>query len=114
MQSNIYFCKTCRNEMAAHLPDSSSGSSATSFPLSYPRLSTMSANTQKQKRRETAISLLDAAIEALNLAKEVSSATPAKAVFGSVGILLTMIKVSFVLFSSGSSQVHMYTGLDGQ
>ena len=74
----------------------------------------MSANSQKQKRRENTISLLDAAIEALNLAKEVSSATPAKAVFGSVGILLTTIKVRFVLFSGGLLQTHMRTGLDGQ
>ena len=33
------------------------------------------------------------AIEAVYLAKELSSATPAKAVFGSVGILLAMIRV---------------------
>ena len=37
--------------------------------------------------------LLDVAIEALNLAKEISSVTPAKAVFGSVSVILTMIRV---------------------
>jgi len=39
---------------------------------------------------------LNVAIEGLNLAKEVSSVTPAKAVFGSVGALLAMIRVSFL------------------
>ena len=48
----------------------------------------------KSKRQDGTLSLLNAAIEAMNLAKELSSVTPAKAVFGSVGILLAMIKVS--------------------
>ena len=43
--------------------------------------------------------MLNAAIEAMNLAKEVSSITPAKAAFGFVGVLLTMIKVCFFLFN---------------
>ena len=37
--------------------------------------------------------MLNVAIEAMNLAKEISSVTPAKAVFGSVSVLLTMIRV---------------------
>ena len=45
--------------------------------------------------------MLNAAIEALNLAKEISSVTPAKAVFGSVSVLLVMIRVRF-LGSCGS------------
>ena len=40
---------------------------------------------------------LNAAIEAMNLAKELSSITPAKAVFGSVSVVLTMIRVSSVV-----------------
>ena len=36
------------------------------------------------------------AIQAMNLAKEISSVTPAKAVFGSVSVLLTMIRVCFL------------------
>ena len=58
----------------------------------------MNPSSQQQKRRDGALSLLDAAIEAMNLAKEISSMTPAKAVFGSVGILLTMIRVRPLLF----------------
>jgi len=41
------------------------------------------------------MSVLNAAIEALNLAKELSSITPAKAIFGSVSVTLSMIRVSF-------------------
>ena len=39
---------------------------------------------------------MNIAIDGLSLAKEISSITPAKAVFGSVAILLTMIKVNFL------------------
>ena len=45
------------------------------------------------------------AIEAMNLAKEVSSITPAKAVFGSVSILLTMIRVCSHLFYNQTSML---------
>lgn len=41
--------------------------------------------------------MLNLAIEAMNIAKEVSSITPAKAVFGSVYVLLTIIRVFFFL-----------------
>ena len=55
----------------------------------------MKADSPQPKEREGIISTLNGAIEAMNLAKEVSSVTPAKAVFGSVSFILTMIKVSF-------------------
>ena len=55
----------------------------------------MDPDSQRQKRRDGALSSLNVAIEAMNLAKEVSSVTPAKAVFGTVSILLTMIRVRF-------------------
>ena len=64
-------------------------------------------SSKQQKRRENALSLLDAAVEAVNLAKEISGATPAKAVFGSVSVLLTMIMVCFRLFSDGTLCVHV-------
>ena len=57
----------------------------------------MAANTKRQKRRDFVISSLNAVIEVSNLAKEVCSVTPAKAVFGSFSIILTMIKVGFFL-----------------
>jgi hypothetical protein len=57
----------------------------------------MEADAQRQKRRANVLSSLNVAIEALNLAKEVSSITPAKVVFGSVSIIITMIRVGFFL-----------------
>ena len=59
-------------------------------------------SSKREKRRDDALSLLNAAIEAMNLAKEISSATPAKAIFGSVSVLLTMIMVRFLLFFDGA------------
>ena len=56
----------------------------------------MEAESQRPKGREKTISALNATIEALNLAKELSSVTPAKAVFGSVSVILATIRVSFL------------------
>ena len=53
----------------------------------------MDIRSQRQEGRDNALSSLNMAIEALNLAKEISNATPVNAVFGSVSILLTMIRV---------------------
>ena len=53
----------------------------------------MNANSQRQKGQGGIPSALNVAIEVLNLAKEASSITPAKVVFGSVSVLLAMIRV---------------------
>ena len=67
--------------------------------LSHPsRISIMETSSQQPKEREGVVLVLNGFIEAFNLAKEVSSNTPAKAVFGSVNVLLTMIRVSLWLF----------------
>ena len=66
----------------------------------------MDAGSQRQNRQDITLSLLNAAIDAMNLAKEAVSGTPAKAIFGSVGILLTMIRVSFLPLYDGLSQVY--------
>ena len=42
---------------------------------------------------------MNAAIDAMDLAEKISSITPAKAVFATVGVLLAMIKVCFLFFS---------------
>jgi len=60
----------------------------------------MEAESQRSKGRQGAVLVLDTAIEALNLAKELSSITPVKVVFGAVGVVLTMIRVSLLGFSS--------------
>ena len=57
----------------------------------------MYASTQRQKRRERVLSSLNVAIEASNLAKEFCRITPAKPVFASFSVILTMIKVYFFL-----------------
>ena len=62
----------------------------------------MKANFQKPKEREAD---LNAAIEALDLAKT-SSILPAKALFGSVTVLLTTIKVCFLLSRNDLLRVH--------
>ena len=58
----------------------------------------MANKSQQPKEREGAISALNVAIEALNLAKDISSIAPAKAVFGSVSVVLAMIRVGSFLF----------------
>ena len=58
----------------------------------------MHAKAQRQKRREFVLSSLNVAIEASNLAKEFCSITPAKPVFGSLSVILMMIKVNFFLY----------------
>ena len=67
----------------------------------------MDANSKRQKRREVALTLLNAAIDFMNIAKEASSGTPAPAVFGSVGIILTIIRVSFLLFCDDELRAHI-------
>lgn len=73
----------------------------------------MDANSQQQKNRDNILSLLNVAIEALVLAKDASNVTPAKVVYNSVSVLLTMIRVCLLLFSGGL-QAHVYPGLHGQ
>ena len=73
----------------------------------------MEAKFQRPNGREGAILALNAATEALNLAKT-SSIPPAKAVFGSVTTLLTTVRVCFLLFRSDLLQVHTQPGLNDQ
>jgi hypothetical protein len=65
----------------------------------------MESESQRPKGREGAISALNEAIEALNPTK-VSSLPPAKAVFGSVSVLLTLIRVCPPLSCNG---LHRFT-----
>lgn len=58
----------------------------------------MEDESQRPKEQESATSALNAAIEAMNLAQEVSCIAPAKAVFSTVSILLAVIRVCFFLF----------------
>ena len=69
----------------------------TAFAYS-PCISTMTDNPQRQKGRGKVIPALNIAIDSLNIVKEATSATPVNPVFGSVAILLTMIRVSSAHF----------------
>ena len=66
----------------------------------------MDTKSQRPKGRDSALPSLNLAIEAINLAKEISSITPAKAVFGSVSVLLTMIRVRFPFSHETPHWVH--------
>ena len=57
----------------------------------------MNTKTQQQERRNTTLSSLNAAIEAINIAKDVLSMTPAKAPLGSASVILTMIRVGLLV-----------------
>jgi len=74
----------------------------------------MASKSPQSKWRDGAFSTLNMAIEALNLAKAASSVTPAKDVFGSVSVLLTIIRVRCLLFCCGGPLVHTYAGLNGK
>ena len=56
----------------------------------------MATKPQRPQGQGGTLSSLNVAIQTLNLAKEISTITPAKAVFGSVSVLLTMIRVRFL------------------
>jgi len=73
----------------------------------------MHTESRRPKGRDGAISSLNVAIEGLNLAKELSGVMPAKAVFGSASILLTMIKVPLLLSCNDVTQAHTYPGHHG-
>jgi len=72
----------------------------------------MDAESHRPKGRDGALSLLNVTIEALNLAKEISGVAPAKAAFGSVSVLLTMIRVCFLQIRDDEPLVHACSGLD--
>ena len=73
----------------------------------------MNTNSQQPKRpKDGVITSLNLAIEAMNIAKGATNVTPATAVFGVVGTLLTMIRVC--LISCGNELlIHVDSGLYG-
>ena len=66
----------------------------------------MTDKSQRQKGGGKVIPALNIAINGLNIMKEATSTTPVNPVFGSVAILLTMIRVSSVLFRDEMHQAH--------
>ena len=55
--------------------------------------STSQPQPEKGKDRDPVLSVLNATIDALNIAEKIATIAPAQAVFGSVSILLTVVKV---------------------
>ena len=66
----------------------------------------MKNESQQSKGREGATEELNTAIEATNLAENLSTIAPAKTVFGSVGTLLTVIRVCVMLLRNDLLQAH--------
>jgi len=71
---------------------------ATTF--SFDHECAVSVQSQPPKCLDGAFYSLDAAVEAMNIAKDALSVTPGKAVVGSIGFILTMIEVGFLPLSS--------------
>ena len=67
----------------------------------------------QQPQGQDVVFSLTVAINSLDLAKEFSSITQNEAVFDTVSILLTTIRVSFLLFCDQMSQAHTQPGHDG-
>jgi len=74
----------------------------------------MAAKSQRPKHRDVALSSLNVAVEAVNFAKELSGVKPAKAVIGTVSVILTMIGVSFLSVCVKRLQDEMELGHYGQ
>ena len=83
--------------------------------LCHTEFKPMESNDQRKRRRDVVISSLNVAIEASNLAKEFCNITPAKPVFGSFSVILTMIKVNPFLRCVGRLEADRErTGIDDQ
>ena len=74
----------------------------------------MTDKPQQPKDQDGVLSALNMAIDGLNFVKDIADVAPAKAAFGSVAILLTMIRVGSLLFFDEAFQVHTSPGYDGQ
>ena len=106
VQKKLLAKKNAHEFAIGRRPILTEGASTTDAVLSTkPRAPTMDPKSRRPRRQDNALSLLNAIIEVTNLTKELSSPTPAKAIFGSVSILLKMIRVRF------SSSTMIYTGL---
>ena len=68
----------------------------------------MKIQFQQPKEKGSVISTLNGFIEVLNVAKEIASNTPAKGAFGSAIVILTMVRVSHLLFFCRADCEHEY------
>jgi hypothetical protein len=70
--------------------------------------------SHQPKGRDGVLSTLDVAIQALNLAKDSCGIPPAQIAFGSASVLLTMIRVRFLLLYEDGLLIGVYIGHDCQ
>ena len=68
-------------------------------PSQLPRPSVMTSDSQRQEGRDSTLSRLNLAIDALSIAKDISTIAPARAAFGSACALLTIIRVFFSCYT---------------
>ena len=80
------------------------------FLVATTRVSTMDTKPQRPSGQGGVLSSLNAVIDALNLVKSVSDVTPAKAAFDSTSVLLSTIRVGFLLLTLVGCRL-IYTGL---
>jgi hypothetical protein len=66
----------------------------------------MEFESQQPKGQEAAISALNTAVEAMNLAEKTSTVAPSKIVFGSVSTLLALVRVCLPLFCNDPLQIY--------
>ena len=65
----------------------------------------MTDNSQRPKGRDRVLPALNMAIDTLSIAKEATNTTPVNPIFGSVVVLLTMIRVCPFLFRDERSRL---------
>ena len=68
----------------------------------------MTDESQRPMGQNAALSSLNTAIDALNLAKETSTIIPAEAAFGSTSVLLATIRVGLLLVHAGRLLADVY------
>jgi hypothetical protein len=74
----------------------------------------MASTSQPQKGRDGVLSTLNVSIKALDIAKDACGIPPAQLALGSASVLLTMIRVSFLLLRQVKPPTDVYLGHDVQ
>ena len=74
----------------------------------------MASESQRSSGRDNTLSALNLTIDALNLAKDLSTIAPAQAAFSAVVALLTVIRVFVLLLCGDELPIHTSPGLRGQ
>ena len=74
----------------------------------------MASDSQRQEGHDSTLSRLNLAINTLTIAKDISTIAPAQAAFGAVCALLTILRVTVLLFCGDRLLTHIYPGLHCQ